>query len=72
MKNMLRFVDTDFVFLLALLAYMNLADANQLVVLLIGLIALIGGITKCVILWHQVSEDWLQIKLKKKQLKELP
>ncbi len=66
-----RFFDTDIAIIVLLLAYIGLADVNLIVALLVGLIALLAGIMKCITLWQQMHNNRLDREIKQKELDKL-
>lgn len=66
-----RFFDTDMAFIVALLAFIGLADVNQVVALLVGLVALLAGVMKCITLWQQMANNKLDKEIKEKELDKL-
>ena len=66
-----RFFDTDIAIIVLLLAYIGLADVNLVVALLVGLIALLAGVTKCITLWQQMHNNRLDREIKQKELDKL-
>ena len=66
-----RFFDTDIAIIVLLLAYIGLADVNLVVALLVGLIALLAGIMKCITLWQQMHNNRLDREIKQKELDKL-
>ncbi len=66
-----RFFDTDIAIIVLLLAYIGLADVNLIVALLVGLIALLAGVMKCITLWQQMHNNRLDREIKQKELDKL-
>jgi hypothetical protein len=66
-----RFFDTDIAIIVLLLAYIGLAEVNLVVALLVGLIALLAGIMKCITLWQQMHNNRLDREIKQKELDKL-
>ncbi len=66
-----RFFDTDIAIIVLLLAYIGLADVNLVVALLVGLIALLAGVMKCITLWQQMHNNRLDREIKQKELDKL-
>ena len=66
-----NFFDNDMTVILLLLVTIGLADINGVVALMVGLIALLAGVMKCITLWKQFQNNKLARELKQKQLDDL-
>ncbi|MGB3852755.1 MAG: hypothetical protein WA958_22515 [Tunicatimonas sp.] len=66
-----RFFDTDIAMIVLLLAYIGLADVNLVVALLVGLVALLAGVMKCITLWQQMQNNRLDQETKQRELDKL-
>ena len=66
-----RFFDNDITIIVLLLAYIGLAEVNLIVALLVGLVALLAGVMKCITLWQQMKNNRLDQEIKQKELDKL-
>ena len=66
-----RFFDNDITIIVLLLAYIGLAEVNLVVALLVGLVALLAGVMKCITLWQQMKNNRLDQEIKQKELDKL-
>ncbi len=66
-----RFFDNDITIIVLLLAYIGLAEVNLVVALLVGLVALLAGVMKCITLWQQMQNNRLDKEIKQKELDRL-
>ena len=66
-----RFFDNDMMVIVLLLAYIGLAEVNLVVALLVGLVALLAGVMKCITLWQQMQNNRLDKEIKQKELDKL-
>ena len=66
-----RFFDNDITIIVLLLAYIGLAEVNLVVALLVGLVALLAGVMKCITLWQQMKNNRLYQEIKQKELNKL-
>ena len=69
--DMERFFDSDIAMIVLLLAYLGLAEVNLVVALLVGLVALLAGVMKCITLWQQMQNNRLDQEIKQKELDKL-
>lgn len=66
-----RFFDADMAFIIALFAYIGLNDVNVIVSISVGVVLIIAGITRIVLMVKQIGNEQRNKILKEEEIKKL-
>ena len=66
-----HFFDTDMMFIIVLFAYIGLNDINLVVSISVGIVLVIAGVTRIVLMVKQISNAKKDALIKEEELKKL-
>ena len=66
-----HFFDVDMMFIIALFAYIGLNDVNLVVSISVGVVLIIAGVTRIVLMIRQISNAKKDALIKEEELKKL-